>query len=191
MLFQFKIKKIILSCVFMVSFQNAYAESLKDLHTVWLTTESKETTAVSAAADSYALVAMVYTGCAHACPLTIAKIQSILKDFEKNKMTNMKVVLASFDVKNDRPDKLKSYQLDKKLSFEQWKFLSAVNDDSARELSVVLGISYKDLGDGDFSHSNVITLISPQGEILSSINNLNSGSEALISAYQKHSKQKR
>jgi len=191
MLFQFKIKKIILSCVFMVSFQNAYAESLKDLHTVWLTTESKETTAVSAAADSYALVAMVYTGCAHACPLTIAKIQSILKDFEKNKMTNMKVVLASFDVKNDRPDKLKSYQFDKKLSFEQWKFLSAVNDDSARELSVVLGISYKDLGDGDFSHSNVITLISPQGEILSSINNLNSGSEALISAYQKHSKQKR
>jgi len=191
MLFQSTIKKIILSCVFVISFQSAYAESLKDLQTVWLSTENKETSVVSATANSYALVAMVYTGCAHACPLTIAKIQSILKDFEKNKITNMKVILASFDVKNDRPDKLKLYQADKKLSFEQWKFLSAVNDDSARELSVVLGISYKDLDDGDFSHSNVITLISPQGEILSSINNLNSGSEVLVSAYQKHIKQKR
>ena len=191
MLFQSTIKKIILSCVFVISFQSAYAESLKDLQTVWLSTENKETSVVSATANSYALVAMVYTGCAHACPLTIAKIQSILKDFEKNKITNMKVILASFDVKNDRPDKLKLYKADKKLSFEQWKFLSAVNDDSARELSVVLGISYKDLDDGDFSHSNVITLISPQGEILSSINNLNSGSEVLVSAYQKHIKQKR
>lgn len=186
-----KIKKLILSGILMLTFQIVHAESLKDLQSLWLSTENKETSVVSATANSYSLVAMVYTGCAHACPLTIAKMQSILKDFEKNKITNMKVVLASFDVKNDRPEKLKLYQIDKKLSFDQWKFLSAVSDDSARELSVVLGISYKDLGDGDFSHSNVITLISPQGEILSSINNLNANSESLISAYQKHIKAKR
>ena len=123
---------------------------------------------------------MVYTGCAHACPMTISKIKEIEKDFSKAKFTDLKIVLASFDVKNDRPAKLKKYQTERKLNSDQWKFLSAETEDDARKLAVTLGISYKDIGDGDFSHSNLITLLDPNGKIVASINSLNASTEPLI-----------
>ena len=53
-----------------------------------------------------------------------------------------------------------------------------------RQLAVALGISYKSIGEGDFSHSNVITLVDPKGEILASINSLNSSSEPLVRALE-------
>ncbi len=161
------------------------AASLSDVQSKWLNIDNKETTIVDSAEKSYALVAMVYTGCAHACPMTISKIQGILKDFKASKLDNTKVILASFDVKKDRPEKLKKYSGDRKLDVKQWKFLAAASESDARELAVVLGISYKEIGDGDFAHSNVITLLSPSGEILASIDNLNASSESLISAYKK------
>ena len=50
--------------------QNAFADSLYDLKTNWRDTENNKTD-VSIAKGSYAIIAMVYTGCAHACPMTI------------------------------------------------------------------------------------------------------------------------
>jgi protein SCO1/2 len=94
-------------------------------------------------------------------------------------------------VKGDRPDKLKKYQTDKKLDVKKWHFLAAESEEDARELAVTLGISYKDLGDGDFSHSNVITLLGPGGEVLSSIDNLNADSDKLVEALQAHKKLKK
>lgn len=172
--------------------QISLAASLADIKSQWLTTEDKKVTIASTAAGStYSLIAMVYTSCAHACPLTIAKMQKILKDFKAKNVTDVQVILASFDVKGDRPDKLKKYQGDKKLDVKKWHFLAAESEADARELAVTLGISYKDLGDGDFSHSNVITLLGPGGEVLSSIDNLNADSDKLVEALQAHKKLKK
>lgn len=62
--------------------------------------------------------------------------------------------------------------------------LAAESEEDARQLAVVLGISYKNIGEGDFSHSNVITLVDPKGEILASISSLNSSSEPLTKALE-------
>lgn len=181
---KFKLSTLTLIITILVGV-NGYTASLSDVKSKWFNVDNKETTVVDSAEKSYALVAMVYTGCAHACPMTISKMQNILKDFKANKLENTKAVLASFDVKKDRPEKLKKYTAERKLDFQQWKFLAASSESDARELAVTLGISYKEIGDGDFAHSNVITLISPTGEILASIDNLNASSESLISAYKK------
>lgn len=127
----------------------------------------------------YTLIAMVYTGCAHACPMTISKIQSLEKDLEKKGLKDFKIVLASFDVKGDRPTKLKKYQAQRKLDPAKWKLLAPQDEASVRELAVVLGISYKAIGNGEFSHSNIITLLNPEGKIVGSIDNLNADSEEL------------
>lgn len=173
------IKNLSIILIFFVTMQNAFADSLYDLKTNWRDTENNKTD-VSIAKGSYTIIAMVYTGCAHACPMTISKIKEIEKDFSKAKFTDLKIVLASFDVKNDRPAKLKKYQTERKLNPDQWKFLSAETEDDARKLAVTLGISYKDIGDGDFSHSNLITLLDPNGKIVASINSLNASTEPLI-----------
>ena len=173
------IKSLSIILIFLVTMQNAFANSLYDLKTNWRDTENNKTD-VSIAKGSYTIIAMVYTGCAHACPMTISKIKEIEKDFSKAKFTDLKIVLASFDVKNDRPEKLKKYQTERKLNPDQWKFLSAETEDDARKLAVTLGISYKDIGDGDFSHSNLITLLDPNGKIVASINSLNASTEPLI-----------
>jgi protein SCO1/2 len=177
------IKNLSIILIFLVTMQNAFADSLYDLKTNWRDTENNKTD-VSIAKGSYTIIAMVYTGCAHACPMTISKIKEIEKDFSKDKFTDLKIVLASFDVKNDRPAKLKKYQTERKLNPEQWKFLSSETEDDARKLAVTLGISYKDIGDGDFSHSNLITLLDPNGKILASINSLNADTQPLIDGLQ-------
>ncbi len=176
-------KKIFLVSVLMCMSSFAFADSLYDLKSKWLDTENNSI-GVNVTEGSYTLISMIYTGCAHACPMTISKIQSIEKDFIKTGFTKIKIVLASFDVKNDRPDKLKKYQAERKLNTNQWKFLSAKTENDARELAVALGISYKDIGDGDFSHSNMITLLDPKGNVLASINSLNASTEPLVKGLQ-------
>jgi len=176
------IKNLILMTILLAA-QNVFAQSLYDLKTNWRDIENKKTD-VSVATGSYVLIAMVYTGCAHACPMTISKIKKIEEEFSKAKFTELKIVLASFDVKNDRPEKLKKYQAERKLNPDQWKFLAAETDDDARKLAVTLGISYKDIGDGDFSHSNAITLLDPSGNVLASINSLNADTAPLLTALQ-------
>ena len=79
---------------------------------------------------------------------------------------------------------MKKYQTERKLNPDQWKFLAAETDDDARKLAVTLGISYKDIGDGDFSHSNMITLLDPKGNVLASINSLNASTEPLVKGLQ-------
>ena len=89
------IKNLSIILIFLVTMQNAFADSLYDLKTNWRDTENNKTD-VSIAKGSYTIIAMVYTGCAHACPMTISKIKEIEKDFSKAKFTDLKIVLASF-----------------------------------------------------------------------------------------------
>ncbi len=179
-----ELKKIVmLTAIFVSVSLAAMAESLYDLKANWRDTANSKT-GISINSGSYTLVTMVYTKCAYACPMTISKLKDIEKDFSKINFKGLKFTLASFDVANDRPENLRKYQELRKLDTSQWKMLAAETEDDARQLAVVLGISYKNIGEGEFSHSNVITLVDPKGEVLASINSLNSSSEPLIKALE-------
>lgn len=158
--------------------------SLYDLKTKWRDIHDQEVS-VDIAKGSYVIIGMVYTACPHACPMTISKIKDLTKAMNEAGIKDIKVVLASFDVKNDRPKSLKRYQEGQKLDPKIWSFLAANSDSDARQLAVTLGITYKDIGKGDFSHSNVITLLDKNGVILEKIDNLNAGPTAFIEAIQK------
>lgn len=125
------------------------------------------------------ILGMVYTGCPNTCPLTVVRIQKLLKDSKSKKV---KVVLASFDTKGDRPDVLKEFMKNRKLNEDQWTMMTAEKDATVRELAVVLGINYKELEDGEFSHSNVLTLLSKDGVIMETLEGLQSNPDKFIKA---------
>jgi protein SCO1/2 len=176
------LKKCILAIALYCSYsQFAIADSVYDLKTKWRDIENS-TTDMAINKGFYTLITMVYTKCAHACPMTISKLKEIENDFSKIPFKNVKFTLASFDVKHDRPDQLKKYLTQRRLDPSQWKLLAAETEDDARKVAVALGISYKDIGDGDFSHSNLIALVDQKGNVLASINSLNASTEPLLNA---------
>lgn len=131
------------------------------------------------------IIGMVYTKCPHACPMTISKIQEIEKEVNKVSKEKFKIVLASFDAKRDTPSHLKEYMKNRKIDESRWTFLSAPKESTARELAVILGISYKELEDGEFSHSNVISLLDANGVRVAKVESLNAKPDAIVQPFKK------
>lgn len=152
------------------------SESLYQLTSVW-TDHNGEQKSLKAFSGQPVIITMGYTGCAHACPLIISKIKAIEKEL---KIKSYKVVFLSFDTIKDRPADLKKYLQKKELDSKVWNLMSATKEDTVREMANVLGINYKDVGDGDFVHSNVITALDKNGNVLSKVDNLNADISELV-----------
>lgn len=144
-------------------------ESLYQLTSLW-TDQNGQEKKLKDFSGKPVIITMGYTGCAHACPLIISKIKSIEKGI---KVKAYHVVFLSFDTVKDRPVDLKKYLKKKELDAAVWTFMSTTKEDTVRELANVLGINYKDVGDGDFVHSSVITALDKNGNIIARIDNLN------------------
>lgn len=155
------------------------AQSIYQVSSVWKNQNSQDVQLKSFLGQPV-FIGMVYTGCQHSCPLVISKFQSIEKKIPAKLQKDVKFVLVSFDTKGDRPTQLKSFMTGRKLDESRWTFLSADKDTTVRELAVVLGISYKSLGDGEFSHSNVIALLNRDGAVVSRIESLSADVTPLI-----------
>lgn len=58
-----------------------------------------------------------------------------------------------------------AYRLTHALSAESWTLLHGEPDD-VLELAALLGLKFKEDANGQFAHSNVITILNAQGEIV-------------------------
>ncbi|WP_242920165.1 SCO family protein [Pontibacter liquoris] len=111
------------------------------------------------------LVAMIYTSCGYACPRTVADLKSIEQELGKYKIGDVGIVLVSMDPDRDTPAKLKAFAKANQLDTRTWTLLTSQPDD-IQELAALLNVKYsKDLN-GNFSHSNIITVLNAQGEIV-------------------------
>lgn len=126
------------------------------------------------------ILSMTYTGCQYSCPLTLNKLIQIEKDLQNRKVDNYRIVVASFDAERDKPEVLKAYMAKRKLDPSHWTFLSAPSDRDVRELAVVLHVNYQKIDGGDFSHSNVISLLDSQGRLILQLNGLASDHAGLV-----------
>ncbi len=106
---------------------------------------------------------MVYTNCATTCPATVAKLKEIESALKAAGEDQATIVLASFDPKRDTPERLAAYALERKLDGKRWMLLSPSGDRDVRELAAALGIVYSRDKDGEFSHSNIISLLDREG----------------------------
>lgn len=131
------------------------------------------------------ILAMVYTSCAHTCPMTISKIEELERK-SNTSASEYQIVLASFDPLKDTPAHLKKYMLRRHLDVAHWTFLTAKKDSEVRELAVVLGVSYKKIADGDFSHSNIISLLDQNGVVKSKLDGFESDTTDFLKALKEN-----
>jgi protein SCO1/2 len=110
------------------------------------------------------VLTMFYASCSYACPLTVADMQTIRGKLPPELRQRIAFVLVSFDVARDTPEILAKYREQRGLD-SSWTLLRG-NDDSIRELAALIGVKFKPETDGTFSHSNLVTILNAQGEIV-------------------------
>ena len=111
------------------------------------------------------VVAMFFASCQFTCPLTVSDLQRIEAALPENLRTNVGFTLISFDSTRDTPATLQAYRAKRELSTQNWTLLRGEPDD-VRELAALLGVIYRQDAKGDFAHSNVITVLNAEGEIV-------------------------
>lgn len=111
------------------------------------------------------LIGMVYASCPSACPLLITRLKKVLAELPEKARSEVKVVLVSLDPKRDTPEKLTELAKLHKLDGAQWRMLRS-DDATMREVAAVLGVRFRDDGNGLISHTSNIAVLDRDGIIV-------------------------
>lgn len=125
------------------------------------------------------VVAMVFTHCEFACPRIITDMKKIRKELPPDKADEVIFVLVSFDSERDHPVRLKEYARQVKLD-DKWLLLHG-SEENVRMLSLLLDVNYQKQTGGTFAHSNVITLLNREGEIVTQVDGLGMDARPILS----------
>lgn len=128
------------------------------------TSQQKKSYALKDLGGTPIVTTMTFASCPGACPLMISDIKSFDKLLNKKEKNKIKYITFSIDPARDTPEALKKFHQKMHLD-NRWLLLTS-NSDQVREMAAVLGFSYKDVGDGDFTHSTSLYLLSADGVLL-------------------------
>lgn len=137
-------------------------ESIYNLQDTF-TTEAKKKISLKYFDGAPTVMAMIFTHCTYACPRLTADIQNIETQLGK-KAEKVNFVLVSFDSQRDVPEQLQHFKDEMKLD-SRFTLLHG-SDGPVRTLSVLLNIQFQQNSNGDFSHSNVISVLDKQGNLV-------------------------
>jgi len=140
--------------------------SVYDLESKWKTQEDKEIE-LEDLKGKVRVVAMGYTSCRNACPLIIADLHRIEKDLKGKGVDadHVGISFISIDPENDTPARMKKLETQYKMDQGRWLLLTG-DEDGVLELAVALGMKYRQTTALDFAHSNIITVLAPDGRIV-------------------------
>ncbi|AKQ46158.1 hypothetical protein TH63_11780 [Rufibacter radiotolerans] len=138
--------------------------SIYNLESDWTTQVGKEIK-LDAFKGKPLLVSMVYTSCAFACPRTVADLQIIEKGLADYQTNDFHVVLVTIDPARDTTARLQAFAAENNLNLNRWTLLTSTSD-NIQELAAILNVKYRKALNGEFAHSNLITLLNAQGEIV-------------------------
>lgn len=123
---------------------------------------------------------MFFSSCTYACPLIIQDLTRLRGKLPAALCEKTTLVLVSFDTTRDTPAALHAFRDTRKLD-AGWTLLRG-DDDSVRELAALLGVKFKREADGQFAHSNLLTILSPEGEIVHQRTGLRGGLDEAAAA---------
>jgi protein SCO1/2 len=121
------------------------------------------------------VLTMFFASCGYACPLLVTDMQAIRAQLPAAVREKAVFVLVSFDVKRDTPEALHKYRTERGLD-AGWTLLHG-DDDAVRELAALLGVKYKQEASGMFAHSNLVTILNAEGEVVHQRSGLRGGLE--------------
>ncbi|MFH5832708.1 SCO family protein [Halalkalibaculum sp. DA384] len=111
------------------------------------------------------VVAMVYTHCEHACPRILADMKRIRDQLPAEARSATNFTIISIDPERDTPGRLTEFAIENDLSDDEWTLLNG-NQGDVLEIAALLGVKYKRISETDFTHSNMITVLNREGEIV-------------------------
>lgn len=138
--------------------------SIYNLPSEWTTQDGKNIELKSLNGNVLVMV-MIYTSCKAACPRLVADMRNIEAKLNQKTKKNVKLILVSIDPVTDTPQKLKSFAIANKMDNEPWLFLRST-EDNTREFAAILAVNYKQISPMEFSHSNIISVFNPKGELI-------------------------
>ncbi|MDA1028957.1 MAG: SCO family protein [Bacteroidetes bacterium] len=134
--------------------------SIYQVESTWINQTGAEVT-LEALAGRIQIVAMTYTSCEMSCP----RIVAAMKDIERQAGGKVGLVLISIDPERDSPPTLAAYSEKMGLEESAWNLLTGAPDDIL-EIAALLGVGYQKMPDGEFAHSNIITILNEEGVIV-------------------------
>lgn len=152
-------------------------ESIYQLPGEWHT-QDNDTVQLSQLQGKIPIIAMVFTNCGYACPRIVADMKNIEAQVPEDKIGKVVFVLVSFDTERDKPERLREFARQMQLG-DQWLLLHG-NEEEVRTLSMLLNVKYKKQPTGDFAHSNSITLLNKQGEVVTQVEGLGSSPQPIL-----------
>lgn len=162
-------------------------ESIFNLSTKWRTEEGKEIV-LHDLKGKVLVVVMIYTSCQAACPRLVADMKSIEKQIPNDVKDKIQYLLVSIDPETDTPEKMKAFAIENKMDEEKWTFLQG-DENSVREFANVLAVKYKKIDPIDFSHSNIISVFDPRGNLVHQQEGLGVDNKETIESIIKTSKE--
>ena len=108
---------------------------------------------------------MFFASCTYACPIIVHDMKRIEAALPEKMRAGTGFTLITIDPERDTTDVLHSYRSVHKLNTSRWTLLHGAPDDTL-ELAALLGVKFKRETSGQFAHSNLITVLNEQGEII-------------------------
>jgi protein SCO1/2 len=137
--------------------------SIYQLNSKWINQDGQKVSLKSFIGKPVVLT-MFFANCTYACPLLVNDMKRIESLLSENNKNNYRFILVSIDPERDTPIKLKIYAQEHGLDLSRWTLLAGKSDD-IMDLAVLIGFKYKKDDKGNYSHSNLITLLNEKGEI--------------------------
>lgn len=153
-------------------------KSLYQVESKW-TTDGGKPIKLGDLAGKPQVVLMFFSHCTVACPILLNDLKRISAALTPEQRAQVGFTLVSFDTERDTPAALAEYRKIWDLPAENWTLLSGKPDD-VLELAALLGLKYRQNVDGQFAHSNVITLLNAKGEIVSQLTGLDSDPQEMV-----------
>jgi protein SCO1/2 len=118
------------------------------------------------------VVALFFASCHSACPILVHDMKRIEKALPPELKGRVEFLLVSFDAQRDTAEVLTRFQKNHGLG-SNWRLVTGQPED-VLELAALLGVKFKENADGQFDHSNLITILNAEGEIIHQQLGLNS-----------------
>lgn len=111
------------------------------------------------------LVTMFYGSCPMACPLIIDTLRAVERDLGAQQRADLRVLMISIDPERDTPQALAGLAKTRRIDTARWT-LAQADEADVRKIAATLGIQYRELPNGEFSHASIITVLNEKGEIV-------------------------
>lgn len=156
--------------------------SLFHLSSEWTTQEGRSFR-LSELRGRPTVITMIYGSCNTACPVLVNDARRVDRAARK-RGKDLQVVVVSFDPLRDTPERLSEYADNHGANSNDWRFLHGSAGD-IRTLAALLGVRYRDNGDGSFDHSNLVTLLDAEGRIAGRIEGLAQPVDPIVDALER------